>query len=1031
MKLFILTLLMSVTSMQFLSGQGLETFDNATDLPSGSNYGDGSFTGNNGVTWNYVHAQSVGSYPIDGNGILLRRSNEPSSIKANLTGGISSFSVDTRKGYTGNTQRKLELVINGDVIEQFEPVYPSGESSTVVQFTVDDINIAGNFTLELRLYGDTGNQHIVLDNITWTGYSDEEPQDPPVVSPETFNGTVGVAASFQIQATESPDTYTITSGTLPNGLTLNDATGLITGIPVSAGNNSITVTAENSNGTSAPAIISFEIAVGTQTVTPAFTDLIRYDTEVSFDLPATTDQGISITYNSTDTNVATISGNTVTIVGLGTTNIEASNAGNENYHPFDEFFTLTITEEPDVYDGNGTFVKINSLEELTDGYYVIAANPEFGDWAMSNSHNGTYFSRAEISPESETVIDPEVTIVWRIQTDGAGKTIYNDSSAKFISYTGSSNNVQVVDEVTSDNQRWNITFGNDDDEENVFIFTNMGVTGRILQYNSNSGQERFACYTSNQRKIALYKLTEPAEGIIWTIDNEWSNGTGPTISDDVIIEGNLTTTEDLSAKTLTVQPGGSIIISEGNTITVDGAIINNADAAGFTIQSGANLIQNTGDTDINIGNITVLRESQPFIRLDYTMWSSPVSGQQIQAFSPETLAERIYTYENDDYEAVADVNANFEEGKGYLFRAPNNWSTDTAEAYEGQFAGVPFNGTINTAVHTTGFTSIGNPYASNMNADSFLTTNPDISTLYFWTNTNPVVDGEYSGNNYATYTFMGGVGTIGPENNETDAPNGIVSVGQGFIVESTGASAVEFNNGMRTGDAATFFKADAERHRFWLNLKDADQSYNQILIGYMTGATNGVDKQIDGSMFDYEGNALYNLINDRKYTIQGRALPFETTDVVTLGFKAVHAGTFTISLVNSDGLFTDGETTIYLKDKLESITHNLTDSDYTFESEAGEFNERFEIVYEEESMNVDDLNSGWVQIYRNNQDIVIESKSSKILSLELIDLNGRSIYRNAKVNADQFQIRSAAKGVLVVKVQTQDGKITTKKVINY
>src|SRR5690606_34270424 len=102
---------------------------------------------------------------------------EPSSISATIQGGIGTFSVDTRKGYSSNAQRRLELVINDVVVQQFEPVYPSGETSEMVPFVVEDINIEGEFTLELRMYGTTGNQHIVLDNISWTGYTTQEP-DP-------------------------------------------------------------------------------------------------------------------------------------------------------------------------------------------------------------------------------------------------------------------------------------------------------------------------------------------------------------------------------------------------------------------------------------------------------------------------------------------------------------------------------------------------------------------------------------------------------------------------------------------------------------------------------------------------------------------------------------------------------------------------------------------------------------------------------------------------------------------------------------
>lgn len=148
--------------------QGSESFDNAALTGS---YEDASFVGDDGFTWTYVHSRDQNIYPIDGNGIMLRRANEPSSLSATIEGGIGNFSVDTRKAFSGNAQRNLELVINGEVVEQFMPAFADGdEDDTVFVFEVNDINVEGQFTLELRLFGDSGNQQIILDNIEWTGF---------------------------------------------------------------------------------------------------------------------------------------------------------------------------------------------------------------------------------------------------------------------------------------------------------------------------------------------------------------------------------------------------------------------------------------------------------------------------------------------------------------------------------------------------------------------------------------------------------------------------------------------------------------------------------------------------------------------------------------------------------------------------------------------------------------------------------------------------------------------------------------------
>ena len=159
-------------------------------------------------------------------------------------------------------------------------------------------------------------------------------------------------------------------------------------------------------------------------------------------------------------------------------------------------FVFGTTDAKAQYNGIGSFAKINSIEELTDGYYVITRST--GTPAMSNAHTGT-FPPTDVLPEGDLLTDPDVSIVWRIETNGSGRTIYNEQTAKYVSYTGSSNNVQVVDSVTTDNQRWNITY-----DGSVFLFANAAIPARLLQYNASS--PRFACYTSSQQKLSLYKL---------------------------------------------------------------------------------------------------------------------------------------------------------------------------------------------------------------------------------------------------------------------------------------------------------------------------------------------------------------------------------------------------------------------------------------------------------------------------------------------------------------------------------------------
>lgn len=149
------------------------------------------------------------------------------------------------------------------------------------------------------------------------------------------------------------------------------------------------------------------------------------------------------------------------------------------------------------YKGTGGFEEVTSLADLTDGYYVIVEQNK--EYAMSNFLTRGYLGRAEISLlPSGKMANPSANIVWKIETNSGGKTIYNENSSKYLSYTGSRNNVQVVDNVGSNNQRWNFSYAS-----NLFKVSNKAVANRVLQYNASS--PRFACYKSNLRKLVLYK----------------------------------------------------------------------------------------------------------------------------------------------------------------------------------------------------------------------------------------------------------------------------------------------------------------------------------------------------------------------------------------------------------------------------------------------------------------------------------------------------------------------------------------------
>ena len=85
------------------------------------------------------------------------------------------------------------------------------------------------------------------------------------------SGTVGVTYSQGVTASggTGPYTYAITSGSLPMGLTLNPATGTLSGTPTAGGAFNFTLTATDSNGFTGAHVYSLTINAPTINVNPA------------------------------------------------------------------------------------------------------------------------------------------------------------------------------------------------------------------------------------------------------------------------------------------------------------------------------------------------------------------------------------------------------------------------------------------------------------------------------------------------------------------------------------------------------------------------------------------------------------------------------------------------------------------------------------------------------------------------------------------------------------------------------------------
>lgn len=142
-----------------------ETFDN---LSSSSSYNDFTYQGINGITWKIYGSRT--DQTLNNKAITFGGKNQDKSrLEATIQGGIKDFSVKLQKGFSNDNPRKLELYINGELKGTFELDVTTND---IQVFEVKDINVQGEFTLELKQITNSSRSQIIIDDLSWTTYSE-------------------------------------------------------------------------------------------------------------------------------------------------------------------------------------------------------------------------------------------------------------------------------------------------------------------------------------------------------------------------------------------------------------------------------------------------------------------------------------------------------------------------------------------------------------------------------------------------------------------------------------------------------------------------------------------------------------------------------------------------------------------------------------------------------------------------------------------------------------------------------------------
>ena len=320
------------------------------------------------------------------------------------------------------------------------------------------------------------------------------------------------------------------------------------------------------------AYVSRKLIVKKKTQTIVFDELQdRTYEDLPFTLPATTDKGLSISYQSTNTNVATIEGNTVTIVGAGTTDIIANQQGDEHHYaaaPISRSFTVNRQVQS---------ITFNPFDNVVYGDAQIELN-QFTNKNFKITYTSSNTDVATVNGNIIAIVKPGVTSIKATQNGNKNylpaqsverTLIVNKAEQKIEWYELSAKNYgdedfalpEVTDKglticYTSDNESVATIKGN------IVSIKNAGVANITA---TQIGNDYYNEATSVTQTLTVSKITQSItfeELPVMTFgDTPIELNATASSSKEVVFESSDETIATISGKTLTVIGAGSCIIT--------------------------------------------------------------------------------------------------------------------------------------------------------------------------------------------------------------------------------------------------------------------------------------------------------------------------------------------------------------------------------------------------------------------------------------------------------------------------------------
>ncbi|KAB1155646.1 hypothetical protein F7018_11630, partial [Tenacibaculum aiptasiae] len=286
--------------------------------------------------------------------------------------------------------------------------------------------------------------------------------------------------------------------------------------------------------------------------------------DANFNLTATSDKGLNIVYASSNSSVATVSGNTVTIVGVGTTTITASQQGTALVKSASATQNLTVIAgaNKSVWNGNTSSIwtiatnwSDNTVPTITGDAIIpnVTTTPEVGTTVQLNDLTVESLASFDINENGSVMVDGNL-----------------DNSGNFTMTSTETKSSTLIVKGTSNGQ---VTYERGGLKANVWSIISAPVAGQSIKEFAENAANDIRVNTSvtpNRYAISYYDDSKPA-GSKWVYY----------------------TTDDLATNTLTFEKGRSYAVSRATngSVTFTGTI-ETTDVAKSIVASEWNAIGN-------------------------------------------------------------------------------------------------------------------------------------------------------------------------------------------------------------------------------------------------------------------------------------------------------------------------------------------------------------------------------------------------------------------------------------------------------